>query len=355
VPYLLVTSAEKSSGKSTVGEILSHTVPADRILGESMSAALLGRTCGGKTVIYDEIDGVYTGRASDGEGDAVEKRSILNGGFKKTGQYHRLVATKGNDYVPMSWPTFGPKVLIGLGSNVPDTVQSRSIGIRMERQDREASGLMPFHEFIHEEELSIFRRQIGDVTKYLGRLDMLDVFSLPKSMDDRQKDIWLPLFTLADLAGPAWYQRAVNAGVRLSAAAQPVSLGIRLLQDIYRIFEEKGMPALIPTADLIGRPEDPDPKWGKDASGLCAIESSQWAVFSGGRAPIAPQRVAAILSEYRVSKDGDPIAPKRKSSGASGGYTKTGYWAEDLRYAWEAYADLGGESSGDPSEGEETG
>jgi len=48
VPYMLVTSAERQSGKSTVLELAAMLVH-ELLDGQDMSAALVGRRCGGRT------------------------------------------------------------------------------------------------------------------------------------------------------------------------------------------------------------------------------------------------------------------------------------------------------------------
>jgi hypothetical protein len=66
----------------------------------------------------------------------MDLRTILNGGFGKDGTYSRLVQVKGGAFEPKHWPTFGPKMLAGIGRTVPDTVRSRAVQLRLERMER---------------------------------------------------------------------------------------------------------------------------------------------------------------------------------------------------------------------------
>jgi hypothetical protein len=59
---------------------------------------------------------------------------------------------------------------------------------------------------------------------------------LPSSLSDRAADIWEPLLALADLAGGDWPDRARQAAVSLTAAAQESSPIGSLLLDIFITF-----------------------------------------------------------------------------------------------------------------------
>jgi len=324
VPYALVTSAERQSGKSTVLEIagmLAH----DPLLGQSMSPALVGRTCAKRTLLLDEIDGVYTARAVD-DPAAGDLRTILNAGFKYDGKYDRLDKAT---MKPLSFSVYGPKMLVGIGRSIPDTVADRSIAIRMERKAHDNT-LPKFREKRERPEADELRSRLSALAGEMPPLPEVDIDAFPDALDGRRQDIWEPLYALAGGAGQKWYDNAVTASLVLTAAEPSVSLGVHLLTDLRRLFEDLLNPAFISTTDLIGQPASVWPAL--PARGLCAIEESPWATFNHGK-PISAHRVAGLLKEFDIVPDRDP-------DGAHG-YTHRGYRRRDFEKAWQRYLDPG--------------
>ena len=221
VPYTLVTSAEKQSGKSTVLEIAGMLVHA-KLIGQSVTAALIGRTCGGRTLLLDEIDGVYSARRAANDPGATDLRTILNSGFKYDGKYDRL-DTK--TFKPLSFSTFGPKMLVGSADAVPETVADRSIAIRLERKPHGLT-LPKFREQHERQATAALREKLAELagTIVLGEVE---VEAFPDKLDGRREDIWEPLYALARAAGPRWYAKAVRASSELTKMEPSVSLGVR--------------------------------------------------------------------------------------------------------------------------------
>ena len=59
--------------------------------------------------------------------------------------------------------------------------------------------------------------------------------ALPDALDDRQQDIWEPLFAIADLCGE-WGPLARVAALKMSEKEQRESLPVELLKDIRKVF-----------------------------------------------------------------------------------------------------------------------
>lgn len=324
VPYMLITSAEYMSGKSTILD-LSNKVVYKPLIAEDMSPALVGRLAGGRTLLLDEIDGIYKGRPTDGDGKAMDLRSILNGGFGHLGTYARLEQTKGGSFEPRFWSTFGPKMLAGIGRTVPDTVKSRSIRLRVERM---APGTMvekARDRFVELISAPLVER-IEAIAEKIGELPFID--EMPDVLGSRDQDIWEPLIALADQAAGEWPATVRAAAVKLSESEPYMSNGVRLLSDIRAIFESTGWPVHLPTKDIIGRPEDPDTRFGHDASGLCAVEDFAWGEWRGGK-PITSTSLAKLLSEF-------DIASSREHVGRDD-YGPAGYALAAFSDAWGRY------------------
>jgi hypothetical protein len=134
-PYLHIFSAETSSGKSRLLEVLAMLVNKPWKL-ESVSVAALFRRVekDQPTLLYDEIDNVFRGNGKDD--DTKDLRACLNSGFKRGGTFTRCVGQNANLDVK-EFATFSPKALTGIGKVLSDTLSNRCIPIELVRQTRE--------------------------------------------------------------------------------------------------------------------------------------------------------------------------------------------------------------------------
>jgi hypothetical protein len=322
VPYLLVTSAEPSSGKTTLLDLVAR-LAYEPLRAESMTPAYVGRSAGGKTLLLDEVDGIYKGRVTDGDGAAMDLRSILNGGFNVRGTYSRLIPVKGGGYEPKEWPTFGPKYLTGIGRDVPDTVKSRSIRIRLERKAPGIEVERARDRFVNRVAEPL-RVRIVDIAAELGELPFVD--ELPEGLADRDQDIWEPLVALADQASGQWGAMAREAAVTLSKTELSYSTGLWLLSDLRDLFEAEEWPPFMATNAIIGVPVDTYSHF--DATGLCASEHVAWSAWSKGK-PITSHALAKLLGDYDVKSGRETVGGH--------GYGPSGYFLADLMPKWRTF------------------
>lgn len=135
-PYLYIHSPEKQSGKTRLIEIMSILV-RNPLMAMSMTGPVLFRALGtfnSPTLLLDEIDTFFNGAKHE------EMRAVLNGGYRRGGHVWRVV--KGE---PHKFNVFGPKLLAGINNGkLPDTVQDRSIAIRLRRKPKH-EGVEPFY------------------------------------------------------------------------------------------------------------------------------------------------------------------------------------------------------------------
>jgi hypothetical protein len=323
VPYMLVTSAEPMSGKSTILD-LAATLVHNPLDAQDVTPALLGRSLAGKTLLLDEIDGVYSGQDVEAESKAGSIRTILNSGFKMNGTYQRLVKAKGGDFEPKMWSTFGPKILAGIGRTLPDTVQTRSVRLRLARQTAEAPAQKARDRQIRKE-AGPLKRRMEIVAAEIGELDFID--EMPESLNSRDQDLWEPLIALAERAGGGWVDLAEAAAIELSKSEPVMSTGMRLLSDIRDLFANLDNPAFLPTKELIGSRVNHF-EGTNEATGLCSFEEAQWATMTRGF-PITPAKLASLLSEYDITSS-------RETTGAHT-YGPKGYARADFERAWKAY------------------
>ena len=330
VPYLLVTAAEKQSGKTTCRRVLGR-ICARSFMGSDVSAATLGRVAGDRTIFMDEIDGLFKGSGRDDDGKASDIKTILNSGFDRDGNYLRQKGNAAKGFELEDIPTFGPKALFGIGSTVPEATADRCIPIRLERKPKDAEQKKARERALKADGLPLHAR-MATMAETLGRLPECEEL-LPPQLDDRQDDYYEPLFAIAAKASPLWLSHIYGASRFLSMADQIISRGEQLLTDIRTIFEQEFWPPRLSTIELIGKPATPGTGYAprEEATGLCDIDESPWADYLRGK-PITPSKVAAMMKQYGV-------VARRESVGD--GKTPNSYYLADLRTAWKTWLNPG--------------
>jgi hypothetical protein len=278
--------------------------------------AVLFRTIDKKkpTLLLDEIDTIYT---TDADDRSEGLRAVLNAGFQ-SGPFSYIPRCIGKDHEPESFCTFCPKVIAGIGKNLPDTVKDRSIEIRLMRQTADAKA---------------DRFRIADVEAGADALrDDLLAWStaaraelaearpkMPEQLSDRQQDMMECLFAIADMGGKEWAEKARHSLVSLGASHEDQSTGVRLLVDCREIFTAKSKDKLL-TNELI--------------EGLVAIESadSPWPGWweeslrrNNYKSPA--MKLAKLLTPFNIKP-----STVRLDEG-----TAKGYYRGDFLDAWKRY------------------
>jgi hypothetical protein len=297
--YVAVTSPEPESGKSRLLEALELVV-ADPLYAFNLSPAALYRVIDQRApmLLFDEIDAVFGRR--DGNEDI---RAILNAGYRKGAQAFRVRDRSGG---LDAFNVYCPKALAGIG-NLPDTITSRSIPIRLRRR----SSSEPVEPF--------YRREVADsIAPVIETLRALAIPLPPKSprvegLGDRASDGWEILFRIADAAGGPWPQRAREAALALHSRKpeQRATQGVQMLTDLRAIFEDT-QETRTTTATLIDR--------------LCEIEESPWGDWYGKR--ITSQGLAKLLKPYGIR----PRQWRDSYDGVCRGYVRS-----DFEDAWTRY------------------
>jgi hypothetical protein len=130
-PRLAFLSPEPASGKTRALEVTELLVPRP-VEAVNVSPAYLFRKvddeAGRPTILYDEIDTVFGPKAKENE----EIRGLLNAGHRKGAVAGRCVV-RGKVIETEEIPAYCAVALAGLG-NLPDTILSRSVVIRMKRR-----------------------------------------------------------------------------------------------------------------------------------------------------------------------------------------------------------------------------
>ena len=304
-PRLAALSPEPGSGKTRLMEITETLVPRP-VEAINVTSAYLFRKIsdpdGLPTILHDEIDTIFGARAQEHE----EIRGVINAGHRRGASAGRCVV-KGKLIETEELPAFCAVAMAGLG-NLPDTILSRSVILRMRRRGP-GEVVESYRRRLHAPEGHALRDRLAVWTKSIQ--ETIDTFpSMPAGIEDRNADVWEALISVADAAGGSWPDRARVAAVALVADAkvgQP-SLGVRLLADCRAIFAER---EALPTVELL--------------NGLTSLEEAPWSDLRGK--PLDARRLANLLHPYEIKSKVIRI----------GNTTPRGYTKTDFHDAWDRY------------------
>ena len=305
-PRLCFWSPEKRCGKSLALEVVAHLLPNPLRTSSISSAGLFRLLHADKTkvLLIDESDAVF-GRNGDKE-KAEALRTLLNASFKRGQVVIRCEAPK---YEPKEFEIFAPIALAGIGKNaIPETVADRSLMIEMRR-------MLP-NEQILEFESDEVEKYFLPIKEKLQNFARENEFryrdlrpELPReSLNPRARDLWKPLYKVAECAGKEWIKKALLASVALSSGEsdpEEASLSLRLLSDTREVFTQEQLP----TRDLIER--------------LKELEESPWAYLER----FNPSVLAHLLKNYGI-----------KPKPFSGGRVR-GYYRKSFEDPWSRYLD----------------
>jgi hypothetical protein len=305
-PRLCFWSPEKRCGKSLALEVVSHLLPNPLMTSSISSPALFRILDKDKTrvILIDESDTVF-GRNGDKE-KAEGLRQLLNASFKR-GQ--SVLRCEPPNFEPREFLIFAPIALAGIGTSaIPETVADRALMIEMRR-------MLPNEKILEFES--------DEVEKYFSPVkEKLELFArenesryrdlrpeLPReSLNPRARDLWKPLYKIAECAGEEWVQKARLASVALSAGEsdpEEASLSLRLLSDTREVFQEDQLA----TRELIDR--------------LRELEESPWVYLER----FNPSVLAHLLKNYGI-----------KPKPFSGGKVR-GYYRKSFEDPWSRYLD----------------
>ncbi|SRR6266498_870540 len=245
-PYLQVTAPEKQCGKSRVLDCLEPLTPqAWRAISPSEAVLYHKIDVDKPTLLLDETDTLFA-NGKDDRGELL--RSLLNAGFERKARVPRCV-NKGEEIKEYS--VFCPKAFAGIGS-LPDTITDRCVPIRLKKKRRNET-VERFRKRDAEEVACPIRERLEAWTKdetVIATLRMARP-EIPDALSDRQADICEPLLAVADLAGGEWPQKAREALIEVCVSEEnEESIGVKLLTDIRRVFDEQGTDRLS-TLDLV--------------------------------------------------------------------------------------------------------
>ena len=306
-PYLAINSPEKQSGKTRLLEVLRLLVREPWFTGHVTAAVLVRKIDAvAPTLLLDESDAAFSGDETYTEA----LRGVLNTGYERGG-CHSMCIGQGATITYQDFSTFCPKAIAGIG-RLPDTVEDRSIPIRLKRAPR--GTVERFRKRTAEIQV---QEQVAQIAAWCkSHVEELKKArpAIPTALSDRQADVCEPLLAIADAVGGEWPKSARKALLKLCVGAQANdgSIGVRLLQDIQTVFTEKKVHEMASVALC---------------DSLALIEVSSWGEWSHGK-PISPAKLARLLKEFDIYPTPFP-----------GGQIR-GYRLSDFREAFSRYIPL---------------
>jgi hypothetical protein len=305
-PRLCFWSPEKRCGKSLALEVVSHLLPNPLVTSSISSASLFRILDKDKTkvILIDESDTVFGNRGDKEKAEAL--RQLLNASFKRG---LSVLRCEGNNFEPKEFQIFAPIALAGIGTTaIPETVADRAIMVEMRR-------MLP-HETITEfesDEVEGIFNPIKEKLEAFARSNESHYRNLrpdlPRdSLNARARDLWKPLYKVAECAGEEWIKKVQIASVALSAGEvepEEASNSLRLISDIRDVFREG--EDRVTTKDLLERLRD--------------LEESPWAYWE----KFNPSVLAHYLKNYGV-----------KPKPFSGGKVR-GYYRKSFEDPWNRY------------------
>ena len=305
-PRLCFWSPEKRCGKSLALEVVAHLLP-NPLMTSSIPSAGLFRMLDKdptKVILIDESDTVF-GRNGDKE-KAEALRQLLNASFKRGQSVIRCVPP---NFDPKEFKIFAPIALAGIGTSaIPETVADRAIMIEMRRMLPNEQILEFESDEVEKYFFPIKEKLQNFATENESRYRELRPELPRESLNPRARDLWKPLYKVAECAGEEWIKKALLASIALSSGEsdpEEASLSLRLLSDIREIFVGEQMT----TRDLIER--------------LRELEESPWAYLER----FNPSVLAHLLKNYSI-----------KPKPFSGGKVR-GYYRKSFEDPWSRYLD----------------
>jgi len=192
--------------------------------------------------------------------DNTELRGILNAGHRRNAFVLRV---EGDDHEPRRFSVWCPKVIAMIGKPHA-TLSGRSIVVELkrktmlEKRERFTDGCLNDH---------LARKCARWAADNEGRLRSHQP-SLPESLFNRTADNWIPLVTIADIAGSGWQETARQLAATAAARKDGDITSVLLLQAIRELFEEKNADRLssedMSACELRGQPMAGVSKWQAD-------------------------------------------------------------------------------------------
>jgi hypothetical protein len=247
--FLVSTSAEPESGKSTGLEVLFYMVPRPAS-GTEITAANLVRLVDHErpTLIIDEADDLFTVKS--------ELTKIVNASWTKFSKIPKLVNVGGR-WATQWFSPFCPKAFGLIGLKLPRPLIGRSIIIKFWPK---LPGVEVSFDHHDDDEFLVLRRKCAHWAADNGNALATAKPLQPAGFDNRIADNWRLLLAIAEFAGETWAQQARDAAERLARMRRKPSWRQMLLQTIAKMGAD-GRNYVLSSALVAELTRDPTSAW----------------------------------------------------------------------------------------------
>jgi hypothetical protein len=223
--FLMATSAEPDSGKTTLLGTVSYLTPKPFNAVE-MTGPTLYRVVDREkpTLILDEADDLFKRK--------TDIKHIINSSWTRGTKIPRQVSINGN-YVTKWFDPFCPKAIGFLEGNVPRNLLSRGIIIKTwpkKPEDKQGFNHVDDDTFI-ELRRKLARWSTDNATAMKEAKPLY-----PAGFNNRRQANWRLLLAIAELAGGKWPKQAQEAAARVSKTVRKQSWGVQMLHAFQQIF-----------------------------------------------------------------------------------------------------------------------
>jgi hypothetical protein len=266
-PFLVITSVEPDSGKTTLIGVLGFLVPKP-FLGAEPSGASIYRFVDREkpTLSVDDADELFVRK--------TDVKHIFNVSWTRGTQIPRQVQGRTVFFDP-----FCPKIVGLLGLKMPRPLVGRSIVIKM--WPKKPDETVTAFEHIDDEAFATLRRKsarwAADNAPAAKELKP----PLPTGFNNRLAANWRLLLAIAELAKGTWPKQARQAAERLSRINRKPSWGMQLLAETRDMIVESLRNGLtleqiiLPSEEIVATlTQDPDSIW-REYRGKGAITQRQ--------------------------------------------------------------------------------
>jgi hypothetical protein len=225
-PRLAAQAPSAGCGKTISMEVVANLVPRP-LMASSITPSVVFRVIESSrpTLLLDEADQMFRDPHSD-------LMAILNSGHRlSTGYAIRNVETE-EGYFPKKFSTGCASMFAGIGE-LPTTLQDRSIIMRLRRAK---PGEVTRH--IKNGTCDDLHDCGRKLARWAQDLQVWPDISLPKNLSNRIGDNWLPLITIAQIAGGDWPAR-VDLAVEEALGVHEGGQLHDLLADIHEVYGEQ--------------------------------------------------------------------------------------------------------------------
>jgi hypothetical protein len=300
LPILGVTSPTKRCGKTRLMECLVG-LTRRALQTSNVSAAALYRSVEkwAPTLLIDEADTFLD--------DNEELRGIINSGHTRSMAY--VIRCDGETLEPRRFSTWAPKVLAKIG-RLPDTIQDRSIEIRLQRRTK-AEPVEPVRATSPETFERLTRQLVRWALDHGDKICSVKA-QIPRVLNDRAADNWLPLFAIAEVVSGDWPKAVTTAALELCGSDDSEeTVQIRLLLALQKLFE--------PSVEFMATDQITE--------ALSKMQEAPWADWRHG---MTAKKLAQTLRPFGVE-------PRQKRQH---GEPVRGYLREDLQPVFGRYLSL---------------